>query len=505
MVRAFLHAMLALSILSCAHRAGERELDGLADALSESKVVSAARLVAHVRAVGRLPDVSGIMTHKARLLVSIARLRDEDVEPYRTPEGELRDAAWLRRLAVGFLVRSNLYLNQQEVRELVSERMAGGTDALEQLLLAPLRDAVLEPATRAGALGDHVPQYAHALMSSWLGWIRASLDHPFDPVTFELVCARLDTAGRYARLVRLDSDVRALAEAVIGTRGDVALTRGVPGASLDLLRAALGTRYDLDHMTRPQTVGMPRTHRMYDPWASLRDDPRPLRADANDRFAALAAPLLRRPMPFDASTYGRIRDAFAVRGVDRDRRAALLASLLTLRDGDVARYDASRDDEMTVVPHGPTALMHEAARALAAEPDWIAHPKIAEVVAQLARRPFDPSGDLDRDEPLLTLQPVAADLLRARAASDVPSAVAIARAWMTSVRSILPRVDNTYYASPVAGARLISLAEVAPRLGIVDDVRALCAAVIAAPLPHESLQHVHADLVRSATVARDTL
>jgi len=492
---------------ACAHSTGLRQVDRLADALDARPVRYSRSLLERVREAGALQDVVDVMDDKARVLITVARLADSDLTAYQAVAGEsgpVPDKRVVRDLALGFLVHSNLYLNSEPTRQLLAERVRDADDLRTQLLLAPILDSLLGSTTRTAMALPEATLDLHPAVASWIDWTTAQLAKPFDPLTFELVLVRVEALGRFGTDLGIADRAGTLLDTIIAARGDFALTAGAPAARFDLALHALAARYDLATVARGYHVpALPRASEPLDVWTALRDTGRIATPRANAEFDALVAPLIEPVIHYDIYTQQRIREAFALVGVDDTRRSAMLRRLLFLRPNELSPFDTKQLHDVMVLPRGPNDIIVQAARILADEPAMLDSDRAArDAVGRLAFRPFDTTGDTARDQPLVLLHPV---LMRYLRAAPDKARIEVLRAWMTSIRELAARTDShIYYANEASIARLVALAELAPGVGLADEARATCDAVIASPAAAMT-RRTHEVLVRGATIARALL
>jgi hypothetical protein len=497
---------ILLTLVSCAGNDQIRRLDVLSDELGDRPVAYSRTLIERVRATGELPDVTDVMDRKAHVLAAVVRLRDADLTDYRLATGEQTapPKTFVRQLAVGYLAHSNLWLNSQEARQVLAERLRDSGDEREQLLLAPVVDALLSSATRRAMALPQAPMSTD-FVGGWMSWVEAALERAPDPVTHELVLLRVHAIGRFG--AQLGLQARDLFRSIVKRRGVAPLTAGAPGADQDLMRAAIEALYDLDVQARGYHIEpLPRAGTRLDLWATYRDVPLPTHPDADARFDRLAAPLFTQPIRYDKDTHRRVEDAFALRGVDPAKRTKLLSRLLALRAGDVSRFDTTGMDHSypIVIPDGVPELFTQAARVLAKDPAWIDRDRdVRRTVEALAVRPLDTTGSISNDHSIAILHPVFTRLLRAHVQADRAAGTTILKTWIQSIREVVARTDShTYYATEVSSGRMMLVAELAPAFGLASEGRAVLDQVIASPLPSPANRNTHAILVRSATIAR---
>jgi hypothetical protein len=493
----------------CLHGGNAPQIAKLEDVLGTRPVRYSRNLVERVRAAGALQDVVGVMDDKARVLIAVARLDDADLTEYQPAAGESGPAPekrFVRDLAMGFLVHSNLYLNSEPTRQLLAERVRDMDDVRTQLVLAPILDSLLGSATRSAMAMPDAPFDLRATVTSWIGWSQTQLAKPPDPMTHELVLVRIAAIGRFGARLGIRDRAATFFDTIIAAHGEFPLTAGASAARFDLAAAALAARYDLDVVGLGYYIPeLARAGEPLDLWAAMRDAPQVARPDADAAFDALVAPLQERVIHYDIHTHTRIRDAFALRGVEPARRTRLLRRLLVLRPDELGAFDTSglHSGGGTVLPSGPDDIISMAAQILAGEPTMIeTDAKLRETVASLAASAFDATGNTSRDEPLVTLHPLFVRWLRAEPEA---TRIAVLRRWIASIRDLIKRDDShTFYATEASVDRLIALAALGPGVGLADEVREICEAVIAASASPVN-RNTHAILVRAATLARGLL
>lgn len=500
--------VVGVAAIGCLRSQAAPQIGKLEDLLGGRPVRYSRELVAYVRAAGALPDIVGVMDDKARVLVAVARLADTELTTYQPAEGERGPAPqkrFVRDLALGFLVHSNLYLNSETTRQLLGERVRDSDDLRTQLLLAPIVDSLLGSATRSAMPMPDAPLDLQPAVTSWIDWTAKQLASGPDPMRVELVLVRIAALGRYGTQLGLADRIRPMLDTIISARGDVALTAGAPAARFDLLAHALAARYDLGVVARGYYIpSLPRTVDPVDPWRALREAPGAAQRDVSAAFDALVTPLYARVIHYDIHTHERIRDAFAQGGVDPARRSRLVRRLLFLRADELGPFDMTGiGDGPMILPNGPDRIIEQVARILADEPAILdGDAALRETVGQLALRPFDAAGYVSRDELLVTLHPLFMRWLRT---APETTRIAVLKSWSTSIRELAARTDgHIYYANEASIARLIALAELAPGVGLADEARATCDAVIASPAAAMTLR-THEVLVRGATIARALL
>lgn len=497
-------------------------VDQIGDLLDRKPVEQSRRLVAQIRAAGRVHDTTDVMDRKAAFLMALASLADHELTEYRlAPEerGPPPAKSFARYLALGYLARSSMFANVATVGPFLRERLRTSRDDRELLLLA-----VHVPAMLSGPL-----------VTEWIDRAPARLAGAADPIALEALAVQLRAIGRAG-----GEPARPLLRSIVEARGVFPIASGVPGADRDLVRVAAAALHDLDVAVTGNPAEPTPMRARFDPWRDWLDrepaggtpareattrrlaeldgelarmtssDSRcaviariaeavPL-SDADARFDQLGAPLFDGDrLRFSGESLCRISAMLELEGVAVDRRARFVVGLLGLKD--IGPYRNDGDSGVTVLPdEGHVAML--VARHLAKHPEWIDQSaELRAVVAAAARQPL--GANANADEMLGILRPVFERLL---AGADRTEAIAIATAWIATIRETVARKDVHYiYGIQAAEARMFALAELAPSLGLTEQARALFAEVAASPMPSPGHKYMHPGVVRAAQIARVAL
>lgn len=260
----------------------ELEREGI-DLLERTPLVVERELVARIRAI-----------HDAPALVGLALRDDATITDYRLgPDepGPPPPKAFVRYRALANIPSSWIADNRADGRRLLLERLRVGTDATEMLLVHGAAEAIFDQ-----ALFGHPERAFGTDGPMLLGWFIADvgkrLQGPADRAALELVVVRLGDMGRFSVRFGHERAARGVVRTVLDARGDLPITRGVPGAARDLAEVARGALFDLD---TPQTsIGF----NVLPPPRRARFDPR---VDWLDREPAGGR-------PSDADRAARVRD-----------------------------------------------------------------------------------------------------------------------------------------------------------------------------------------------------
>jgi hypothetical protein len=372
----------------------------------------------------------------------------------------------------------------------------------------------------------------------WMDRAPARLVGPPDPIALEALLLQLRAIGLASR----DVQAKTLLRGIVDARGAFPIASGRPGADRDLVRVAAAALRDLDGPVPGGRPVEPTPVRVrFDPWRDWLDaEPaggivppaattRRLadldgelarmttsesrcvvlarlaaavpRAEADARFEQLGAGLFAGArLRFTGESLCRISAALTIEGVAIERRARFMIRLLALTD--IGPYDSAADEGgNSVLPDaGYVAML--VARHLARHPEWIdQNAELRTVVTAAARQPL--GSNANADEMLGLLQPVFDHLLTKAERSD---ATAIAHAWIATIRETVTRKDVHYiYGIDAAEARMFTLAEVAPALGLAAEADALFAEIAASPMPSPGHKYMHPGVVRAAQIARVAL
>jgi len=500
-------------------------VDQIDDLLDRKPVELSRRLVAQIRAAGRVHDTTDVMDRKAAFLMAVIRLTDRELTDYRLAPDEHGPApakSFVRYLALGYLAHSGMAANVASVTPFLRERLHTSRDDRELLLLAVHVPTMLSP----------------AMVTEWTDRAPARLAGPPDPIALEALLLQLRAIGLAARGVQ----AKTLLRGIVDARGAFPIASGRPGADRDLVRVAAAALHDLDgpvpggRPSEPTPVrarfdprrdwldGEPAngtvspaatTRRLADLDGELarmtssesrcavlaRLAAAVPRAEADTRFEQLGAAVFAGArLRFTGESLCRISAALAVEGVTIERRARFMIRLLALTD--TGPYDSAADGGgVSVLPDsGHVAML--VARHLARHPEWVDQSaELRTVVVAAARQPLGASANAD--EMLGVLQPVFEHVLAGAERSD---AIAIATAWIATIRETVTRKDVHYiYGIEAAEARMFALAELAPTLGLAAEAGALFAEIAASPMPSSGHKYMHPGVVRTAQIARVAL
>ena len=214
----------------------ELEKEGI-DALERRPLVFDRELVARVRAV-----------HEAPPLIAIALAKDGDLPDYRpSPDepGPPPSRSFLRYRALANIPSFWTADNRADGRALLLDRLRFSTDPMEQLLIHGAAEAIFDQALWGHpkkAVGTDGP----ALLGGFITDVGKRLQGSPDPATLEIALVRLSDAGFFAVRFGHESAARGLVKTILDAKGDVPLTRGVPGAARDLAERARMALFDLD-------------------------------------------------------------------------------------------------------------------------------------------------------------------------------------------------------------------------------------------------------------------
>lgn len=479
-----------------------------AEIFSGGKVTYSRRMIARLRSVGRTWDVVGTMDDKARLLIDIAELRDDQLTDYqldRDEPGPRPPKSLVRYMAIGYLARSSLGGNVAIARDWLNKRGASTTDPRELLLLRY-------------QLGGHVRDER----------IAAALAAQPSPVTLELALELLHRASPGPVVDR-----------VIALHGAMPVAAGIPGAAVDLYRTALAVLPSARHGS---TIAPTRTP--FDPWKDWLDlepargtvpeavsearldhfDGDLARVDKTEmrcllyhqiarwtpdalglaRFEKLVQPVIEGSAndPIFANTYEARCEIGAALSLTastaRDRQVWLATQLL--RDGTQFKpYDFKRDkfDSMTVLHTDDQSYKRLAAYAIAEHPEWDA--QLGPVLDRYAMEPVT----RQNEELIHAIEPALERYLRAAPADD---ARRMAHAWLKSVEKIARNGEITsIWPGELAEGRIYAVAAVADKLDIRDEVELALGEIEHIPLPNESLKLVQPRITEAAAIVLASL
>jgi hypothetical protein len=468
---------------------------------ADTPVVASRLLVARIRAVGELQDFVGVMARKAKFLLAIARTDDTQLtayQPFRDEPGPPPSRAWIRSLAVRYLARSNVELNNGPAHAFLRDRRAAPASDEERLdLFRPMawNDALKEPAGAAIVRG-FVADLDHRLAS------------PADPVSLEVAILETRMLGAYGPRVQAIGEA-AVFDRIIAASGDVPLTHGIAGADDDLLIAAANARVlvaagGLDHnYSMPAAIvprrplvsrgepagGMPESAaRIHDldselarpshqpPCRPIEELARTLPADeAARRWDALTDPMFPGDKlyasPITACT---LRATLEMEQVDAVKRRALIHRVLA---HEKTAYTVSGSDYGNS-DIGFPSLVSIIGRALAAHPAWLDDDD------ELRRWILDAGPalleDTTRGVDDSALNGGFAIALVHAATHDPEATRAVVYAWITELGATPIRPN--LYVTEWRHARILLIAALAGPAGLADDARALFATLTDPPV-----------------------
>jgi hypothetical protein len=489
----------------------ELEREGT-DALEATPLVVDRELIARIRAV-----------HDASSLIGLA-LRDEGtIADYRLGPDEPGPAptkAFLRYRAFANIPSYWFADNRVDGRRLLLDRLRVGTDATEVLLLHGAAEAIFDqslfghPEKAAGTDGP-------MLLGGFIADVGKRLQEPPDRAALELVLLRLGDIGRFGVRFDHESAARGVVRTVLSAKGEVHLTRGVPGAARDLAEAARGALFDLD--TPQRSIGYtdlsPPRRKRFDPRADWLDrepaggSPSPVDraarvrdldlelgavthnaprcylirqlgewlsdAEAEARFEAMIAPAFEgERVVLSTESLCRLNVALGMEGVSADRRAALAARLLRTPLPKPGSRDLTLDEHGPAIGHpwDEDPVRQSAAAALNRHPEWVdTSTDIRSWLEEKAREP------IPRDHPpAQTWSVLNASFERAMdfhlsggPEAHPETARGILAAWIGSIRAaLLEKPASHIYYGEVVQRRIHTLGELGRRAGMVPEIGA---------------------------------
>lgn len=482
-----------------------------AAAFDEKPLVFSRLLVARIRTV-----------HDAETLMALARRDEASITEYELgPDepGPRPPKSLVRYLALASIPAHWVVDNLPEGRRLLLDRVRTSKDAREQLLLRGATSAV-----HGQMLWGH-PERAEGndgptILRGQLPDMKRRLEGPADAVALELVLLQINDLGTFGVRFGLEREARALVNEILAAKGEMPLTRGIPGAARDLAEVARAALFDLDTPQKsvsaaelprprrkridahaelrsiepaggkvPEAVALARVRELDAELETLRfNAPRcyVLRelgqwmppAEASRRFDAFIAPIFEgERIRVDTETICRLRVALDLDGVEEARRVKLLERLLTAKPEQIGSRDLSRDEHHPAIAHPAHEhpLLSVAAEALLGSPEWIE--RHAEVRAWLERQALAPIPFDDATAQVWTLLQPSFERVIAFHASGAPGASmdtarAILRAYMQPVDPAdQSKVTHVYYGE-VSRARIRVLGDYGKRVGLVPEVTA---------------------------------
>ncbi len=462
--------------------------------------------------------------HDAPPLIALA-LRDEaTISPYRLgPDepGPPPPKSFLRYRALANIPASWITYNRPVGRGLLLDRLRASTDATELLLLHGATTALLEQALGGDSERD-ASKEGRALLGQMIVELGKRLQGPPDRAALELALLHVADLGHVGVRLGHEQAARAVVKTVLDARGDLPLTRGVPGAVRDLAEVA---RRALFHLDTPQQgmgyEGLPPPRReRFDPradWldrepaggrpsdadraARVRDLDEELAglkynrprchvieqlgewlsdADAAARFEGLIAPSFQGDrVVWNTESLCRLRVALSLAGVSEDKRAALALRMLRTPVPPRGARDHSLDEHGPAIAHSADedSVRQIAVAALKRQPDWMG--RYGEIRSWLEEKAKEPiPRDADPAQTWSELGPVFERLVAFHLGGGPEARPEIARAilsaWIGSIRTVLsaPLVGHIYLMG-VTRQRIRALGEWGKQAGMSADVNAL--------------------------------
>ncbi|MDI3282577.1 hypothetical protein [Polyangium sp. 15x6] len=488
------------------------ELEAESAAAFDEKTLAFSRLlVARIRTV-----------HDAEILMALAKRDEASITEYELgPDepGPRPPKSLVRYLAFASIPAYWVVDNVPEGRRLLLERVRTSKDAREQILLHGATSAIYaqmlwgHPERAEGAEGP-------ALLRATLPEIKRRLDGPADAASLELVILQINDLGAFGVRFGLEQEARALVNEILAARGEVPLTRGIPGAARDLAEVARAALFDLDtpqksvgtaELPRPrreqhhvreellhvepgvgkvsEAAALARVRELDQELETLRfNAPRcyVLRelghwmppAEASRRFDAFIAPIFDgERIRLDTESVCRMDVALGLEGVDEARRVKLLEKLLTAKPEQVGPRDRSRDEHHPAIayPAYEQPLWSVAASALLVHPEWIE--RHAEVRAWLEPKALAPiPTDAATAQVWTNFQPSFERVIAFHASgapgASMDTARAILRGYMQPVDPADQKKVTHIYFGEVSRARTRALGEYGKLVGLVPEITA---------------------------------
>lgn len=524
------------------------------------KVEFSRMLIARIRAVESVIDNHNELPVKASFLLRLASLDEAGLSDYQFLPGEAGPAppkSLVRYLALRAFEHSPMFPRLAEVRRFVLERIRTSTDDREQWLL---HDSAWR--TLAGSLEGRPARVVNDdgpnLLRSWVADARKRLLGPPDPLSLEIVLQRLWPMSAYGVRFGEVEATRELLESVVAARGELPLTRGIPGAARDLAVTARMARHELEHPgeqldSRPLMPSPAR--RVYRPDEALRADPAPthlrdvdvaerfraldedlaeLRSsttrcrvlseqahwvtprDADRRFDALIAPVFQGgKIGLSTVSSCRLSAAIGLGAATEDKRVGLVLRLLRAGPDDIADYDGTGDERSSyrVYRRTKTQVPLDAAVELAQNLDWIErHEALRAWLTEHAphRNLFsrDPNRDMYKAQTWVVLEPAFERLLSFHAAQRTEASREAGRvilsAWIEEVRAILSGSGFSSVAPyEMTTERLFTLGDLAERFGLREQAQTLFDDILGGRLegnPIDDLRLLRPMITRGAVV-----
>jgi len=505
-------------------------VDMASEATFDGATVTFSRmLVARIRAVASVRSHVDVFDAKCRYLKRLAELGEAHLSDYQFSPGETGPAppkSFVRYAALSALGRSQIPM--REANELLGWLYASANDRGQWLLHNHALDSI-DPFPQPSNPPADDP--APSLFRSWVPDMRRRLHGRADPLSLEIVLQRILPLGVFGAWYGTADEARKVMESVIAARGDLPITRGIPGAARDLAVAARTALFYLEnpcpYPSLPENELPPPARKVYRPdevWladpaparvageavaARMRDLDRDLaelkfaeprchvlreqaswvpRGDADRLFDALVAPLSRGgKVALSSETLCRMRVATGLRAASESKRVGLVLQWLRAEPADIADYDSSRDDIQSGVAYdeskGHVPVL--AAWLLFENLEWIE--RHADLRAWLLKHAQTP--DPYARQPILpttweAVQPAYERLLSFHA-SGHPEANredgrAILLSWIDAARDIMARGASFH---PWLRRKLYALADFAGRYGLREQAQALFDDIARSPVP----------------------
>ncbi|MDI1450951.1 hypothetical protein [Polyangium sp. 6x1] len=490
----------------------DEELEAESAAAFDEKPLPFSRLlVARIRTV-----------HDAEILMALAKRDEASITEYQlSPDepGPRPPKSFVRYLALASIPVYWVVTNVPEGRRLLLDRVRTSKDAREQLLLHGATSSVYSwmfwghPERAEGEEGP-------ALLRASLPEIKRRLEGPADAASLELVLLQINDLGAYGVRFGLEREARALVNEILAAKGEVPLTRGIPGAARDLAEVARAALFDLDTPQKSTSApDLPRPRReQIDVQAELRyvepagrkvpeaaalarvreldAELEKLRfnaprcyvlnelghwmppAEASRRFDAFIAPIFEgERIRLDTESVCRMDVALGLNGVDEARRVKLLEKLLTAKPEQVGPRDRSRDEHHPAIayPADEQPLWSVAASALLVHPEWIErHAEVRTWLEQQALAPI-PS-DSATAQVWTYFQPSFERVITFHASgapgASMETARAILRGYMQPLDPTMQKLIAYIYFGEVSRARMRALGDYGKLVGLVPEVTA---------------------------------
>lgn len=465
--------------------------------------------------------------HDPDALLKLA-LREEatlpDYRPLPSESGPFPPRSFLRYQAFASIPVYWNVTNRPEARRLIVDRLRSSTDSMEQLLLNDAAKAVIGEASwdQPERLSEHE---GPLLLRQFISDVHSRLSRTSEPVSLELVLLRLPEIGHYGVRGRVESGARGVVNTILAAKGDLPVTKGIPGAARDLAEAAYSAQYYLDTPQKGTSYSEPPPprHKRFDPRVDMfRGEPaggappeeerakrvRELdselatlqynvtrcyvidqlgnwlsEAEQAARFESFIEPAFQgeKNVVLNGESLCRLRVALGMRGADKDKRQSLALRMLNTPVPDMNARDRSKDIHGPAIayPAYEDPVRQIAAFAVASEPDWV--DTRADLRAWLGERAMEPiPNQADPTETWTELAPLFERLLAfhlsGNEGASKETARAILLAWISSIRTVMSAPPAGHiYRGVVVKQRLRALGDLAKKAGIASEARALFA------------------------------